>query len=580
MAGALYVTVVPPDRCCRALRQHPGQPRDSASEEGFCLQKASGARFHRYRPHIPIAFLYPDVYTNIYQQWSTDDVKKLSFDVAIVGAGNAALCAALSALESGASVVVLERASREERGGNSSYTAGAMRCAYRNVEDLKKIMPDLTNEEIANTDFGTYTEDAFFDDMARVTESRTDPELCELLVKRSFETMVWMRGKGVRFAPIYGRQAFKQGGKFKFWGGLTVEVVGGGLGLVAALTDAVERDGGRIIYSARATNLIVDDDGVHGLRARLDGKSVEIAAGSIVLASGGFQANAEWRTRYLGPGWDLAKVRGTRFNTGDGIRMALEAGAMPYGNWSGCHAVGWERNAPDFGDLSVGDGFQKHSYPFGIMVNALGERFVDEGADFRNYTYAKYGRVILQQPQQFAWQIFDQKVTHLLRDEYRIKQVTKVAANTIEELAGKLDGVNAAAFIKTISDYNAAVDQGTPFNPNVKDGRATPGLVVKKSNWANTIDRPPYEAYQVTCGITFTFGGLRIDSTSQVLDTDQRRIPGLFAAGELVGGLFYFNYPGGTGLMAGAVFGRQAGRAATTGLLREKPPLRASAAAS
>ena len=129
-----------------------------------------------------------------------------------------------------------------------------------------------------------------------------------------------------------------------------------------------------------------------------------------MLACGGFESNAEWRTRYLGPGWDLAKVRGTRFNTGDGIRMALDVGAAAAGNWSGCHAVGWDRNAPEFGDLAVGDGFQKHSYPLGVMLNARGERFVDEGADFRNYTYAKYGRAILAQPGQFAWQVFDAKV--------------------------------------------------------------------------------------------------------------------------------------------------------------------------
>ena len=154
----------------------------------------------------------------------------------------------------------------------------------------------------------------------------------------------------------------------------------------------------------------------------------------MVLASGGFQANAEMRTRYLGPAWDLAKVRGTRFNTGDGIKMALDIGAMPTGNWSGCHAVGWDRNAPEFGDLTVGDNFQKHSYPCGIMINANGERFVDEGADFRNYTYAKYGRVILMQPGQFAWQVFDNKIIPMLRDEYRIKRVTKVRADTLEEL--------------------------------------------------------------------------------------------------------------------------------------------------
>jgi tricarballylate dehydrogenase len=287
-----------------------------------------------------------------------------------------------------------------------------------------------------------------------------------------------------------------------------------------------------------------------------------VKAKAVVLAAGGFQANAEWRTRYLGPGWDLAKVRGTRFNTGDGIRMALEASAMPTGNWSGCHAVGWERNAPDFGDLAVGDNFQKHSYPFGIMINANGERFVDEGADFRNYTYAKYGRVILSQPGQFAWQVFDKKVLHLLRDEYRIKQVTKVSANTLEELANKLEDVNHAKALETMKAYNAAVMLDVPFNPNVKDGRGTRNLSVNKSNWANTLDEPPFEAYAVTCGITFTFGGVKIDSDANVIDTEGAPIPGLFAAGEMVGGIFYFNYPGGTGLMNGAVFGRIAGTSA------------------
>jgi tricarballylate dehydrogenase len=258
----------------------------------------------------------------------------------------------------------------------------------------------------------------------------------------------------------------------------------------------------------------------------------------------------------------LAKVRGSRFNTGDGIRMALEIGAMPWGNWSGAHAVGWELIAPPFGDPDVGDSFQKHSYPFGIMVNADGRRFLDEGADFRNYTYAKYGHRILAQPGQVAWQVFDQKVAHLLRDEYRIRQVTKVTAPTLEELAAKMEGVDAARLVRTIEEYNAAVDTTTPFDPNVKDGRGTSGLGIDKSNWANTLDQPPYEAYAVTCGITFTFGGLRIDTDAQVLDDDEAPIPGLFACGELVGGLFYFNYPGGSGLTNGSVFGRIAGQGA------------------
>ena len=485
-----------------------------------------------------------------------------SVDVVVIGGGNAAFCSALAAAESGVSVLVLERAPEDESGGNSRFTAGAFRCVYDGVDDLKALMPDLTEEEIKNTDFGTYTQEQFFDDMGRVTEYRTDPELCEMLVTRSKETMRWIRSKGIRFAPIYGRQAFKIDGKFKFWGGLTVESWGGGPGLVDGLTKAAKKTGIVVAYEARALSLMTDDDGVTGVRVRHGGKTVEIVTKCVVLAAGGFQANAEWRTRYLGPGWELAKIRGTRFNTGDGIRMALDIGAMPTGNWSGCHAVGWDRNAPEFGDLTVGDNFQKHSYPFSIMLNANGERFVDEGADFRNYTYAKYGRVILMQPGQFAWQIFDKKTLHLQRDEYRIKRVTKVRADTLEDLVSKLEDVDPKKALETIKAYNAAVKKDVPFNPNVKDGRGTVGLSIPKSNWANTIDEPPFEAFAVTCGVTFTFGGLKIDTDGRVLDTDGHVIPGLYAAGELVGGLFYFNYPGGTGLMAGAVFGKVAGTTA------------------
>src|SRR4029077_20243730 len=256
------------------------------------------------------------------------------------------------------------------------------------VEDIKTLIPDLTQAEIDTTDFGTYTADQFYDDMARVTQNRANPDLVELLVTKSFDTLNWMREKGVRFIPIYGRQAFKVGGRFKFWGGLTVEAVGGGPGLVAMLTAAAHKHGLGLRYGTRALDLLFDGNRVEGVRVRHDGALRELRAKSVVLACGGFEANAEWRTRYLGPGWDLAKVRGSRFNTGDGIRMALAIGASPSGNWSGCHAVQWDMNAPEFGDLKVGDQFQKHSYPFGILINADGKRFLDEGADFRNYTYA------------------------------------------------------------------------------------------------------------------------------------------------------------------------------------------------
>src|SRR5712692_1389994 len=483
-------------------------------------------------------------------------------DVIVVGGGNAAFCAALAAQEQGAKVVMLEAAPEDESGGNSRFTAGSVRVVYNGVGDIKTLVPDLTPQEVAETDFGTYTADQFFDDMARVTQNRADPDLVELLVTKSFDTFCWLRDKGIRFIPIYSGQAFKIDGKFKFWGGLTVEAVGGGPGLVQALHDAAERENITVLYEAQAQELLHDDNGMRGVRLKLAGKTTEISAKAVVLACGGSEANAEMRARYLGPGWDLAKVRGTRFNMGDGIRMALHIGAMPYGHWSGCHAVGWDRNAPEFGDLAVGDGFQKHSYPFGIMVNARGERFIDEGADFRNYTYAKYGREILAQPGQFAWQIFDQKVTHLLRDEYRIKQVTKVKADTLEELAAKLDDVDAKGFLETLARYNAAVRTDIPFNPNIKDGRCTVNLKTPKSNWANSIDQAPFEAYAVTCGITFTFGGLRVNTKAEVQDTAGLSISGLYAAGELVGGLFYMNYPGGTGLMAGSVFGRIAGEQA------------------
>lgn len=480
----------------------------------------------------------------------------------VVGAGNAAFCAALSAREQGANVLVLERAPVEEAGGNTAFTAGAIRFAYDGVEDLVTLMPDLTESELENTDFGTYSEDQFFDDMGRVTDYRTDPDLCESLVRQSKPTVMWMKSKGVRFMPIYGRQAYKVDGKFRFWGGLTVETYGGGPGLLESLTSAARKEGIEVMYGCRALNLLNGDEGVHGVRVRWNRETIELRSKAVVLGSGGFQANTEWRTKYLGPGWDLAKVRGTRFNTGDGIRMALEIGASPYGNWSGCHAVGWERNAPEFGDLTVGDNFQKHSYPLGLVINARGKRFVDEGADFRNYTYAKYGRLILEQPGQLAWQVFDNKVLQYLRDEYRIRQVTKVTAQTLEELVTKLEDVDPVQALATIRDYNAAVQTGIPFDPNVKDGRCTIGLEVNKTNWANTIDEAPFEAYATTCGITFTFGGLRINGKAEVLDTDMQEIPGLYACGELVGGLFYNNYPGGTGLMAGAVFGKIAGGSA------------------
>jgi len=287
----------------------------------------------------------------------------------------------------------------------------------------------------------------------------------------------------------------------------------------------------------------------------------EIRAKAVVLACGGFESNPEWRVRYLGPGWDLARVRGTRHNLGDGIRMALEIGAEPYGNWSGCHSVGWDISAPPFGDRAILDNFQKHSYPWGIMVNVHGARFVDEGEDVRNHTYVKFGRAIMGQPYRTAIQIFDAKTIPLLRDEYCIREVTKVKADSIEELAAGLE-IDPLALKATVEGFNAACGDPSKFNPSILDGVATEGLAIDKTNWALPIDEPPFEAYVTTTGVTFTFCGLRIDAAGAVIDTTDRPIPGLYAAGELVGGLFCENYPGGSGLTAGTVYGKLAGESA------------------
>ena len=481
------------------------------------------------------------------------------YDVVVVGAGNAALSAALSAKENCDSVLVVEKAPEYFRGGNTYFTGGIIRFAFEGLDDIQTVIPDMSPTEVASVEVGSYTEDQFYSDMMRVTQGLSDPELAQILVSQSLPTMQWLRQKGVRFVLSYGRQAFKDGDKYRFWGGLLVEAVGAGKGLSDQQFEASKQDGVEVRYSCQGVKLLQDDKGrVSGIRVLGPDGFEDISARSVVLAAGGFEANAEMRCRYLGPGWEMVKVRGIPYNTGDGIRMALEVGAQSHGHWSSCHAVAWDMNAPAFGDRTITELYQKHSYPFGIMVNLDGNRYLDEGADFRNYTYVTYGRALLDQPQGLGFQIFDDKVKHLLRDEYHIPQVTMAEANTIEELATRLD-IDPEGFASTIEAYNAAVQTDVTYNPTVKDGRGTVGIAPPKTNWAQTIDTPPYLGYAVTCGISFTFGGVKIDTRGQVVTNSQEAIPGLYAAGEMVGGLFYHNYPGGSGLSAGMVFGRLAG---------------------
>ena len=475
----------------------------------------------------------------------------------VVGAGNAALCAAISAAEHGARVTVLERAPKPVRGGNSAFTGGCFRTVYDGVEDIARLVPDLTDEERVSSDFGSYEAARFYHDLCELSGYRADPVLVEALVERSLPTLLWMRDHGVRFLPAYGRQSFKVDGRNVFWGGLTVETAGGGLGLVDTLFRRAEALGVEILYEHKVEQLLGDHRQVSGVI--VNGR--ELGADAVILAAGGYHANTEWRVRYLGQGWDLAKVRGSRYNTGNVIKAALDIGARSHGNWSGCHSVFLDAGADDFGNIALLNQ-QKNYFTLGIVVNLLGQRFFDEGSDFRNYTYSKMGAAILKQPGGTGWQIFDAQSVAILPDEYRTPRAARFEAETLEALAAKLDGVDRNAFLRTVTEFNAAVDEAVPFNPAVKDGRATSGLGINKTNWARALREPPFVAYQVNCGITLTFGGLAIDEQARVQNEEGEAIAGLYAAGELVGGLYYDRYPGGAGLTSGAVFGRIAGAAA------------------
>jgi tricarballylate dehydrogenase len=484
------------------------------------------------------------------------------YDVVIVGGGNAAFCAAHAAREHVERVLVLEKAPRDRAGGNSFFTAGAFRVAYGSLDAIRPLLDDLTDEGAARIELPAYDERRFHDDMRRLTHGRCDPDLTEILVGDSFDAVRWLHAKGIRWELMYARQSFRVGDRVRFWGGLALGTVGGGKGLMARHSRIAEAAGIEVRYGSPAVELTRDDAGdVSGVVVANGRGRSTVEAGAVVLACGGFEADPRLRANYLGPNWDIAKVRGTPFNTGDGLTMALAVGAQPYGHWSGCHSVFWDAGAPPSGDWELTNRLSRLSYPLGIIVNAEGQRFVDEGADFRNYTYARYGAEVIKQPGAVAYQLFDAQTEPLLReDEYRAPGVTRAEAGSIRELA-QLLGLDPEVLERTVAAYNAAVQPGE-FNPAIKDGKRTAGVAPPKSNWAVPLARPPFVGYPVTCGITFTFGGVRIDGRGRVLDRADRPIGGLYAAGELVGGLFYFNYPGGSGLTAGAVFGRRAGVAA------------------
>lgn len=481
--------------------------------------------------------------------------------VIVVGSGNAAMSAALAAAEHGARVTMLEKAPRDWVGGDSYFTAGAYRMTYGSLDEIRSIIEKPNQSDAAEID--PYSAEDFASDMRRITQDRCDQALTEALVSDATDGARWLAGHGVRWRLMFERQSHEVGGgRRRFWGNLPIGTVDGGRGLVEQELAAIQRAEIEIRFEAPVTGFVVDDGRIQGVVT--GGRSAqEVEADAVVLCSGGFQADPRLRATYLGPGWDLALVRGTPFNTGEVMMMAIEAGVAPYGHWSGCHAIAWDANASPTGDRDLLNRPSRQGYPFGLVVNADAHRFVDEGADLRNYTYAKYGAEILRQPGARAYQLFDEGSIGLIsRIDYEAPRTTRVEADTIEELARQL-GLAPEALRATIDDYNASVQPGR-FDPSRKDGKGTMGIEPPKSNWAQALDRPPFVAFPVTCGITFTFGGLRIDRDGRALGLDGRPVPGLFAAGEVVGGLFYHNYPGGSGLAAGTVFGRRAGRTAAT----------------
>lgn len=485
-------------------------------------------------------------------------------DVVVVGFGNAAQAAAFAAHQAGAKVIVIEKAPEHKRGGNTWFSHGAQfRHVHNGIPDERPLLPHVPESEWARIRIEPYTADDFYSDLMRVTRGRALPELAEMLVQESYPTVRWMRESGIEFEILYGG-AVPEGNNLRWHHGHSfVHSKDGGAGLVQMWHRILKQNNLDIRFDHAAHSLVTNDKGdVTGIVVLTPDGFLQINCKNVVLACGGFQANPAMRVQYLGAGWDVAKVRGSAYDTGDGHQMATAIGAQVVGHWGAAHASPIDADAGEYeaGFLDPETRrYRTHRYAWtwGIMVNTQGKRFIDEGEDFHAYTYAKTGAEIVKQPGSVAYQIYDQTMMDAVgRQKY--DGAAQVTASTLKELAEKLE-INVDGFLQTVEEYNNACVNDRPFSETTRDGLATKGISPPKTNWARPIKQAPFVAYACTGGLTFTFGGLRVDARCQVLNKLNRPIKGLYAAGEITGGFFFHNYPSGSGLTRGAVTGRVAG---------------------
>ncbi|MBA4205110.1 MAG: tricarballylate dehydrogenase [Polymorphum sp.] len=452
-----------------------------------------------------------------------------TFDVAVVGGGNAALCAAITAAEAGCSVLILEGAPKPYRGGNSRHTRN-FRCMHKGPA-----FP-LT---------GTYEEEEYFHDLMLVTRGKTDEGLARLAIRTSEECLPWMQEHGVRFQPsLSGTLSLSRTNAF---------FLGGGKALVNAYYNTASDLGVKIAYEAQVKHVHLDGSRISHLEVEIAGQPVTVQARTFVLASGGFQADIDWLARAWGPSARNFLIRGTPYNRGTVLRDMLDQGAESVGDPTQCHAVAIDGRAPKYDGGIV---TRLDCVPFSIVLNKDGERFYDEGEDVWPKRYAIWGRLVAAQPDQVGYALIDAKSIDLFMPSV----FPPVKADTIEELAAKM-GLEPEAVRRTVDTFNAACRPGS-FHPTELDGLCTEGLNVPKTNWARPLDTAPFYGYELRPGVTFTYLGLKVDSRAQV-HSAAGPISNLWAAGEIMAGsILGQGYLAGFGMTIGTVFGRIAGKEA------------------